>query len=731
MTPHVSRIATLVLAPSLIFGSAANAADQEAPVWRSIAFGQSTDVNFSTNVLQEKIGVNDVTINGKKLSPDDKADLSVPVTIESRGGKIANTHDGLSFFYTVLPANVNFVLTANVTVDQFGPETDAKPNEQEGAGLMVRDILGPPRQNPLTEGYEELPAASNMVMNAIMTQDKKSHTDIKLQAITRNGVMQPWGNEGVKITRSTYKEKVDLTKTPTFRLKLERTDDGFVTSYAPEGRDEWVSREVKGADIVTKLDKEQYYVGFFASRNARITVRDAELTTSPADTKPSPEFRFEAVAPVLQVMSSSLHAGDVYDVQLRANYAGTVTITQNERSLGDAHAINAGDMLSIPSRLDAGNAFKIVYRPSDGGDAKPVEAVFNVDKRILADTANVYAAADGKPGNDGSETAPLDLATAIEILPVGATLWLADGDYPAAAIPLTASGNAKAVKKLFARRNKAVIHGLVLDASHWHVKGIEVTEKSFRIGGSHNIIDGVLAHHCDNTGIQVSSSDKVGRPLWASHNMILNSVSHSNQDPAKKDADGFAIKMRVGEGNVIRGALSYNNIDDGYDLFNKIEDGPNGVVVIEQSIAMGNTSNGFKMGGEGLPVAHQVKNSLALKNRLDGFSDNFNPGVLVVDNNIALDNGRFNFIFRPSPYSGPEKQGVFTGNISLKTEPGKYDDAVVGRMHGNSFIKNGQSLDAEGKEITVDTFVSVTVPESFKRDKDGNLVFGEFLKRKP
>lgn len=37
----------------------------EQHVWRGIAFGQSTDVNFSSNVLPEKIGVNDVTIAGK------------------------------------------------------------------------------------------------------------------------------------------------------------------------------------------------------------------------------------------------------------------------------------------------------------------------------------------------------------------------------------------------------------------------------------------------------------------------------------------------------------------------------------------------------------------------------------------------------------------------------------------------------------------------------------------
>jgi hypothetical protein len=74
----------------------ASAAEPEH-VWKAIAFGQSTDMNFSSNVLPDKIGVNDVTLGGKKLTPQDAVDLSKPVTIESRGGKIANSHDGLTF----------------------------------------------------------------------------------------------------------------------------------------------------------------------------------------------------------------------------------------------------------------------------------------------------------------------------------------------------------------------------------------------------------------------------------------------------------------------------------------------------------------------------------------------------------------------------------------------------------------------------------------------------------
>ncbi len=188
--------------------------------------------------------------------------------------------------------------------------------------------------------------------------------------------------------------------------------------------------------------------------------------------------------------------------------------------------------------------------------------------------------------------------------------------------------------------------------------------------------------------------------MWASYNRVVDSESYANEDPGKINADGFAVKMRVGEGNRLENCYAHNNVDDGFDLFNKIEDGANGVVVIENSVASNNTSNGFKLGGEGQPVAHQIRNSKATGNHLDGFTDNFNPGKLVVENNLAVDNQRFNYIFRPSPYGDVTTQGTFTGNLSIRNQPGEYDDAVVGNIDNtNYFIVKGESVNTDGKVL--------------------------------
>lgn len=681
---------------ALMMYSALSAVAAAQPVWKAVAFGQSTDLNFSSNVLPEKIGVNDVSVEGKVLTPQDTADLSKSITLESRGGKIANSHDGLTFFYTELPTSQNFVLEATVTVDQFGPENGAKPAAQEGAGLLVRDVIGNPRQQPLKEGYEEFPAASNLVMNAIMTQDKKDHHRIKLQAITREGITQPWGNAGAAIKKQSYQEEVDISQTPTFRLKLARTNDGFVTAWAPAGSDAWVSKSVPRADLIAVQKPESYYVGFFASRNARITVSDATLTTSAANTVASAPWQPIALPAVVQLASATQSTTAAYLVQARANVDGVFSLRQNEVVIGSDKPVKAGTMYSVATTLGESNDFSLLFTPASG---EAIPQSFSVTKLKGIHGETIHVAPDAKAEGQGTAASPVDLATAIARVSPGGSIILAAGDYPLSEIPVSASGSAEKVTSLQAD-GKAVIHGLRLDASYWHLKGIEITGKSLRIQGSHNLIENVKAYRNDDTGIQISSPDNVGHPLWASDNRVLNSESYSNEDTGKINADGFAVKMRVGEGNRLENCYAHDNIDDGFDLFNKIEDGANGVVVIENSVARNNTSNGFKLGGEGQPVAHEIRNSKAIGNHLDGFTDNFNPGALVVSHNVAIDNHRFNFIFRPSPYGEPSTQGVFTGNKSVRTQPGQYNDAVVGNIdETNYFIEDGRSVNRAGETL--------------------------------
>lgn len=98
-------------------------------------------------------------------------------------------------------------------------------------------------------------------------------------------------------------------------------------------------------------------------------------------------------------------------------------------------------------------------------------------------------------------------------------------------------------------------------------------------------------------------------------------------------------KLTCDDGNVFRGCFSYNNIDDGWDLYAKADTGPVGAVLIENCVAYQNGSlpdgsgngdgNGFKLGGDGIAVAYKLKNSIAGNNGATGITSNSNPAVIL------------------------------------------------------------------------------------------------------
>ncbi len=673
-------VVALSLAALLSFGGQVMAADE---AFSAITFGQSTDLNFATNVLENKIGVNYVYLKDGSIAKDTPQKVELPFKIESRGGKIGNSHDGLTFYYTKLPIDKNFVLEALVKIDQFGPENGAKPAAQEGCGLLVRDVLGKERSPVLEPGVEEFPAASNMVMTSVLTQDKKDHTTVKIVQMDRNGINAPYGNAGATMKRSSVAEKIDLAKADTFKLRLERTDDGFISSYAPQGSDEWISHKTNGADRLGVIDPQAYYAGFFASRNAAMTVLDYSLTTSPAHTR---DDGYEMPATPLLVQCASAQTisdPDSYVFSFRANDDGKLSVNLNGIEVATQN-LKAGEFYELPLKVAQG--FKVGYNyASAGGEA--AQESYQISVLNLADPAHVYASPDGKATAEGTQKDPLDVVTALQAVKAGGVVELLDGEYPLTVLDPRCSGKDGALKTLKGSLN-AVFHGLDLNASYLKLEGFTVTTKSLNVAGSYNVLQSITAHHCDDTGIWVASPQEYGRPLWAHHNQILDCTSYQNQDPGNINADGFAVKMRVGEGNIIVNALSWGNADDGYDLFNKIEDGPNGAVVIKDSIAAFNKNNGFKTGGEGLPVNHTVSGCLAFQNGMDGFTDNFNPGILQVHDNLSVDNARFNYIYRHGPFvQSVEDQGQFSNNLSIRTKEGVYPDLVTGKiLQGNAFL---------------------------------------------
>lgn len=716
--------------------------------WESITFGQSTDLNFSANVLPDKIGTN-------YAKPEVPGTIEGFITLESRGGKLAPGHDGLTFYYTKLNAKTdNFILEADITIEQLGPETGAAPNGQEGAGIMVRDAIGGARQDPMILGYEEVPAASNLFAVGMVRHG--------ISPIYRTGVFEPWGNLGSQWKNSAFTTDPAYTLpigTPV-RVKLERTDTEFIMSatFTHLSEKKIFEQRVKGADLVQVLDPDHMYVGFYAARNAKMTVRNASLTLSDAHTVPTPPTPPAKETAVMNIVSAPETGSADYELKALANYDGTITITKDGREVVSNAAVVKNEVCSYAAKLDNdATDFTVVYTPIGAPSTGSITKTIKVIKKVFNSGAGLFASPTGSSSAKGTIGDPMDLETAIKYVLPGETIFLREGTYaPSKMLTISKeySGSKDKLKTIAAYNGeKVTIDGqgqlanvLQLNGDYWHVAGFRITgatSNGMRISGDHNVVEQMLFNYNGDTGLQISGSG-TNPDLWPKYNLILNCESHDNRDPRDEDADGFAAKLGVGAGNVFRGNIAHHNIDDGWDLYNRINEGANMPITLEGNIAYSNgklsngynkegrMGNGFKLGGEGLPVAHIVRNNIAFDNNMDGFTDNFNPGKMIVENNTSFNNKRFNYVFRINPYFTAEEQGVFKNNLSFRTTEGEVPDFISGVVDDTNFFYNGtKSVNSKGEVVKAEDFASLDMPETYARSKNGTIQYGDFLRLAP
>ncbi|MFF4271392.1 right-handed parallel beta-helix repeat-containing protein [Streptomyces sp. NPDC001536] len=259
-----------------------------------------------------------------------------------------------------------------------------------------------------------------------------------------------------------------------------------------------------------------------------------------------------------------------------------------------------------------------------------------------------------------STTAQLEAA--VKSAAAGTTIQLRAGTYyPTATLKSTANGTSSARITLQAYGSEKVkIDGSKLPDGSW-LTGIY---------GDYWTVQNLTFQNSPAQGFVVTSS--VGgvfknlvtanngdsgftlRGDGTTNNLVQNLDSHGNYDPAGhgQNADGIAVKFGSGTGNKITGARLYNNSDDGLDLWQF-----SSPVTIEHSWAFGNgknrwndsafegNGNGYKLGGGGVTVAHVVNNNAAWDNTLNGFTENSNPGAIVLNRNTAYANAEAGFYF--------------------------------------------------------------------------------------
>lgn len=369
---------------------------------------------------------------------------------------------------------------------------------------------------------------------------------------------------------------------------------------------------------------------------------------------------------------------------------------------------------------------------------------------------DLYVAPDGTDANPGTIDAPTTLYKAVTIVKPGQTIYMRGGEYlylPTVEIAFGNDGSQGSMKRIFAypgekpelefknqfyaKGDPASPRGVELHASYWHIKGLEIAnagDNGLFITGHHNTIEHCVFHNNRDSGLQLGGRlGELNTPVeeWPSYNKIINCDSYNNFDPPDGgDADGFAPKLNVGDGNEFHGCRAWNNSDDGWDMYMR-----NGKalkpIVLDQCWAFDNgyqtggymstpppvpymgNGNGFKMGGgSSLASDHVITRSVAFGNKVRGFDENNNVGNITVKNCTGWLNGTMNYAFGEGGFH------TFINNISHKR---KSSDEPVGTSTTNAF---------EGA-VDADFLSFDRALAKAPRNPDGSLPDTDFLRLAP
>ena len=767
-------------------------------VWSKSTYGSSTD--------SKNNGVIGNANDGK-------------VTVYSEGGKgkiVPGSTDGLTFYYTAIdPETENFTLTADIHVDSW-----KLSNGQEGFGMMAADAVGLNGDGTAfwNNTYQAIATKIEYYWDGedVTTDSSAGKISMKLGlgAISKLGVTAE-DVAGIKngtitmpagyVSKTTTLETGAAAKGPgtynlvgnwnekaepagnlenpltDFRLQIQRNNTGYYLRYLD--KDNKVIKEIRYYDLertsLTQIDKDNIYVGFFASRNARITVSNIELKTiNPADDEKAEEREIEYVYPINTIESPAFSNSADYNLVYYGNADGTLVVKdQNGKEVLNKE-FKALTKETVALKLNSGkNTFTINFIPDKEykpGEFKlmtsydPVTINHTVEYKTVENN-NIYVSPNGKSNAAGTKDAPMDIYTAVKIAAPGQKILIKEGTYNLSStvkVERGINGTADAMIYMIAdpeAGSRPVFDfggkcaGMILAGDYWYFQGFDVTrsadaQKGIQVSGNHNILDRIKAYKNGNTGIQISrylGTDQFNQ--WPAHNTILNCSSYLNADKGYEDADGFAAKLTVGQGNVFDGCIAAYNADDGWDLFAKVQSGSIGVVTIQNCVAFKNgyildengreinagNGNGFKMGGDSMPGAHVLKNSVAFANKAKGIDSNSCPDIKVYSS-TTFDNESYNVAFytNTAVNTAFAADGILSYKVSNKVAEqfkllGTQNAADV-KGATNYYFDGSKSVNNNGKEATASWFKSLDTASALKdggitRNADGTINMNGFL----
>lgn len=718
-------------------------------VWKYTYFGQSSSEALNTI---EMIDENNLTFKLNSCSV--KADG----TIDKKGGKFTTFHDGISYYYTeVDPKAENFTLTATFTLDYI----NTTPDGQEGFGLVAMDSLGEygvASVNHYTNSASIIATKFESTINGTKYTSKDTIGFRQVSGITELALAS--GDTGIAESGKNVSEAFsyaveDLVKAgESYTLTLKKTNTGF-EAYVNNDSDK--TQIMYNADKLLQLDKDKIYVGFAAARGCNVTVSNVSFTVSNPATDPAglPEPA-EQIEVSTKVDCPTTASERDYMFVFTANADGKVTITDAVGSVlaADADVVAGKDMTAMLQLKDGVNDYTVAFTPAAGyvpGENQVLKSFDTVTIKHSVEYrtyegAVLYVTQEGTKDGNGSKASPLDLDTAAKYIQPGQTIELAGGTYMMTSGFIIARGNngTQDARKVLrsAEGERAVLNfsqakqGMQVWGDYWTITGIDVCEttgnvKGLQIAGDNNIISLVNTYRNGDTGLQISGTGSETFEKWPSNNLILNCTSYDNCDPGMNNADGFAAKLTCGEGNVFRGCIAHHNLDDGWDLFSKIESGPIGSVVIENCIAYQNGTlttgvgdgdgNGFKMGGDGIAVPHIIRNSISFANNAAGITSNSDPAI-IVENCTSYGNKGINVTLYGK---GADAERSFSVKGLISMAGGSADNysemPQLAEDETNYFFNGSKTVNKAGTELTADIFVSTDTAIVPERAQDGSI----------
>ena len=636
----------------------------EDRAWYFTRFGQSTKESLNKCTILDS---DDLTLSLSSCLPAQDGSTS------EKGGKFTSLHDGISYYYTVIDSKKeNFSLTATFTLDYINPT----PDGQEGFGIVAMDSLGEDgvsSRNHYTNSVSLIATKFEGWINGTKYSSKDTLGSRFVTGMTEEvlkGGDEKIAENARSVSQAYSFDKDDLVKSgEKYTLTLILDNTGFRAVLNGEEHILY-----KGREELTVLDRDHIYVGFAAARGCNVTVSDVSFSVSDPEKDPVGEEAPPEMVPYLvKFESPSTSSSLLYNFSVSSVSDGVAYIREKEsrKALTAPFPVEGGTIVSGFIPLKAGtNSVELVFSPDK--DYVPGEnqvmakwnekgkleesysdiiVSYAIEQRSLG-TSVIYVSPEGRSDGDGSAESPLSLQAAIAFSSPGDTIVMREGTYFIDERVKIERGNSgtRMKRKTLIGEGKVVLdfskakYGMELWGDWWLLSSFTLTntpdgKKGLQIAGSNNIVRNVEASFCGDTGIQISGSGSESWSRWPKNNRVEYCVSHDNADKAMNNADGFAAKLTVAEGNVFYSCVAYNNADDGWDLFSKIETGPIGSVIIENSVAYSNgilsdgrsggDGNGFKLGGDGIAVAHVLKDSVAFKNLSNGVTSNSNPAVKV------------------------------------------------------------------------------------------------------